>query len=175
MSWRQCDSQFKFEVTFVIVMKYQLCLLLSGVISVVSVATSAVAQPSTFLNPSELSELSVKSPSGIPVMVKGRPGNSMSAIEELELSDAQRGELAAIQSDVIEQMSEILTLEQMQALATSQRSGDRGEMRRFMMSLDREDRSSVMSIMRTAQSEMMDVLTPEQRTQIEGSRPIDRN
>jgi len=158
-------------------MKHQLVLLISGALSVIAVSTAAIAQPNTVPTPSDSLLFNLyKAPSGTALaMSKGGPGSGMSAVGELDLSVSQQAKVEAIQVNLIDQISEILTAEQVQTFMDSQNSGDRSSMRSMMMNLDRDKRSSVMNIMRTAQSDVMDVLTPEQRAQIEDSRPIDRN
>ena len=160
---------YNFLLPRVITAKIQLRLLISSAMFVIATPTVAIAQA----NHSQLP--SIKAHSEISAMAKGGPGGNLSAIEELDLTPDQQAELEVIQVGIIEQMSEVLTPEQIQVFADSQNGGDRSNMRSMMMSLDRRQRSSVMSIMRSAQADMMDVLTPEQRTRIEGSSPLDRN
>ncbi|MEL6468255.1 MAG: Spy/CpxP family protein refolding chaperone [Cyanobacteria bacterium J06623_4] len=105
--------------------------------------------------------------------LKARPGSMMAELEKLDLTTAQQDEIEAIKADMTVQLAEVLTPSQMEAFQRRQAEG--GDMRSLMMSLDRGQRSSVMTIMRAAQSNLMDVLTPEQRAQIEGGRPLDRN
>mgnify|MGYP001793747969 FL=1 len=100
--------------------------------------------------------------------------DALSAIEELDLSEEQQTEINSIQAAMTDELSEILTDEQMEELATAQANGD--NMRTVMrgLGLTSSQRSSVMSLMRDTQSQVMDVLTPEQRAQIEEERPRDR-
>ena len=100
--------------------------------------------------------------------------DALSAIEELDLSEEQQTEIDSIQAAMTDGLSEILTDEQMEELATAQTNGD--DMRTVMrgLGLTSSQRSSVMSLMRDTQSQVMDVLTPEQRAQIEEERPRDR-
>ncbi|MEA5463897.1 Spy/CpxP family protein refolding chaperone [Leptothoe sp. PORK10 BA2] len=150
-------------------MKRQFGLLLSSATLLTAMTTVAIAQT----NPSHLP--STKAHSEISAMAKGGPGGNISEIQELDLTADQQEELEDIQADIVEQMSEVLTPEQVEVFTESQNSGDTSSMRSMMMSLDGSQRSSVMSIMRSAEDDMMDVLTPEQREQIEGSDPRDRN
>ncbi|MEL6489852.1 MAG: Spy/CpxP family protein refolding chaperone [Cyanobacteria bacterium J06634_6] len=150
-------------------MKRQFGLLLSSAAFVIATTAVAAAQVTRSSHPF------VKAHSEVSAMAKGGPGGNFSAFEELDLTDEQAVEMEAIQAGIVEQMSEVLTPEQIEALAEAHNGGDRGSMRSMMMGLDRSQRSSVMGIMRSAQSDMMDVLTAEQRAQIEGSRPRDRN
>ncbi|MEL6605968.1 MAG: Spy/CpxP family protein refolding chaperone [Cyanobacteria bacterium J06614_10] len=104
---------------------------------------------------------------------KARPGSMLAELEKLDLTVAQQDEIEAIKADMTVQLAEVLTPSQMEAF--QQRQSEGGDMRSLMMSLDRGQRSSVMTIMRAAQSNLMDVLTPEQRAQVEGDRPLGRN
>lgn len=100
--------------------------------------------------------------------------DALSAVEELDLSEDQQLEIEAIQTSMTNELSEILTDTQMERLTAAQAEGD--SMRSVMRSLGltSSQRSSVMSLMRDAQNQVMDVLTPEQRAQIEEEMPRDR-
>lgn len=150
-------------------MKRQFGLLLSSAALVIATTAAATAQVTRSSHPFAIAHPEVSA------MAKSGIGGNFSAFEELDLTDEQAVEIKVIQAGIVEKMSEVLTPEQIEALAEAQDGGDRGSMRSMMMGLDRSQRSSVMGIMRSAQSDMMDVLTAEQRAQIEGSRPRDRN
>ena len=100
--------------------------------------------------------------------------DALSAVEELDLSEDQQLEIETIQTSMTNELSEILTDSQMERLTTAQAEGD--NMRSVMRSLGltSSQRSSVMSLMRDTQSQVMDVLTPEQRAQLEEEMPRDR-
>ena len=100
--------------------------------------------------------------------------DALSAVEELDLSEDQQLEIEAIQTSMTNELSEILTDDQMEQLTAAQAEGDsmRGVMR--SLGLTSSQRSSVMSLMRDTQNQVMDVLTPEQRAQIEEEMPRDR-
>ena len=100
--------------------------------------------------------------------------DTLSEVEELDLSEEQQTEIDSIQAAMTDGLSEILTDEQMEELTTAQVNGD--DMRTVMrgLGLTSSQRSSVMSLMRDTQNQVMDVLTPEQRAQIEEERPRDR-
>ena len=109
------------------------------------------------------------------VTLEKRTGkDTLSALEELDLSEAQQTEIDRIQVDMADGLSEILTSDQMHQLATAQAEGD--DMRSVMrgLGLTSSQRSSVISLMRDTQGQIMDVLTPEQRAQIEEEMPRDR-
>ncbi|MEM9908370.1 MAG: Spy/CpxP family protein refolding chaperone [Cyanobacteria bacterium P01_D01_bin.44] len=146
-------------------MKRQLSLLLASLVSVIALAPAAVAQPS-------VSEVPVNN---IQAMTKGRGGAAWSEVENLNLTAAQTEDINAIKVGVAEQMAEILTPEQLETFQTAQANGD--DMRSTMMGLglSRDQRSDVMGVMRVAQDEIMGILTPEQRAQIEPQNPRDRN
>ncbi len=136
-----------------------------------SFVTGAIAfsvfVPSAFAAPSFEHQQSFSAPI---IVARGFPGGNTAAMTELDLTTTQQAEIQAIQADMFSQMSQILTAEQMQTLKDSQASGDTSDVRRIMMGLNRGDRSSVMNIMRSAQSAVMDVLTDEQREQLENNR-----
>ena len=100
--------------------------------------------------------------------------DALLAVEELDLSEDQQLEIEAIQTSMTNELSEILTDSQMEQLTAAQAEG--GDMRSVMRSLGltSSQRSSVMSLMRDTQNQVMDVLTPEQRAQIEEEMPRDR-
>ena len=109
------------------------------------------------------------------VTLEKRTGkDTLSTLEELDLSEAQQTEIDGIQTDMVDGLSEILTSDQMHQLATAQADGD--DMRSVMrgLGLTSSQRSSVISLMRNTQSQIMNVLTPEQRAQIEEEMPRDR-
>ena len=108
------------------------------------------------------------------VSAKGMSKDALSAIEELDLSEDQQTEIEGIQSTMVEELSEILTESQMSRFTTAQANGD--DMRSVMrgLGLTSSQRSSVMSLMRDTQSQVMDVLTPEQRAELEEEMPRDR-
>ena len=161
-------------------MKHRLGLQLSGALGAIALSTAALlplnnpanAQPS---KEPTLFSFFEQAQSSLTALNKNGYGNALSDIEELELSAAQQAEIAAIQTELDEQIAEILTADQIQTLMDSRNSGSRSDMRRMVMGLTQEQRSSVMSIMRSAQSNVMNVLTPEQRAQIQESKPRDRN
>ncbi|MGD1952874.1 MAG: Spy/CpxP family protein refolding chaperone [Leptolyngbyaceae cyanobacterium] len=100
--------------------------------------------------------------------------DALSSAEELDLSEDQQLEIEAIQTSMNNELSEVLNDDQMEQLTTAQAEGD--SMRSVMRSLGltSSQRSSVMSLMRDTQSQVMDVLTPEQRAQLEEEMPRDR-
>ena len=131
-----------------------------------TVALSVFA-PSSFAVPSSEYEQSFSTPV---IVARGFSSNNAEAMAELELTAAQKAEIAAIQENVISQMSEILTAEQMQSFKDSRASGDTSDVRRIMMSLSRSDRSSVKDIISSAEAAVMDVLTEEQQEKLENYR-----
>ena len=100
--------------------------------------------------------------------------DALSAIEELDLSETQQTEIDSIQANMVDELADILTDDQMDRFTTAQANGD--DMRRVMrgLGLTSSQRSSVMSLMRDTQSQIMDVLTPEQRAELEEEMPRDR-
>ncbi|MEO0535722.1 MAG: Spy/CpxP family protein refolding chaperone [Cyanobacteria bacterium P01_A01_bin.123] len=147
-------------------MKRQLSLLLSGVVGVMALASVALAQHHAPISAQKATEGHIS-------MTKQMGGGNMDKIEELDLTPEQEEEIDTIQAGMSEQMAEILTFDQLAALEDAQANG--GNMRSVFMSLDSNQRSEVMTLMRTTQDEIMAVLTPEQRAQIEGELPRDRN
>jgi len=155
-------------------MKRQFSLLFFSTAGVLTLATAAIAgiSQATIVQGSSQAALTKANRPAVS-QIKNRPGSALSKIEELDLTAEQKAEMEAIQANVAEQMSEVLTPEQMQALTEAQTDG--GNMRSIIVELDRSQRSDFMTIMRAAQSDMMDILTLEQRIQIEGTSPRDRN
>ncbi|MEL6260843.1 MAG: Spy/CpxP family protein refolding chaperone [Cyanobacteria bacterium J06626_6] len=137
-------------------------------LGLIDIGLEASNNPSVVVQAAEMSALTVEKAG-----LKSRPGSALAEIENMDLTTAQQDEIEAIKADMTVQMADVLTPAQMEAF--QQRQAEGGDMRSMMMSLDQGQRSSVMGIMRTAQADLMDVLTPEQRAQIEGGRPLDRN
>ena len=147
-------------------MKDSIFVLLSSVVGVVILTTTAMARPDHSMVVVDVNVDQVS-------MTKQMSGPIADKLEDLDLTPEQEEEIAAIQAGLAEEMAEILTPEQLMALEDAQANGD--SMRSVMMSLDRSQRSAVMDVMRSAQDEIMAVLTPEQRAEIEGESPRDRN
>ncbi len=129
--------------------------------------TGVMAQPSRSLEKAETVQTLVSA--------KRISKDALSAIEELDLSEEQQTEIESIQSDMADELSEILTDAQMDQFIAAQTNGD--DIRSVMRGLDltSSQRSSVISLMRDTQDQIMDVLTPEQRAELEEERPRDRN
>ncbi|MGD1867900.1 MAG: Spy/CpxP family protein refolding chaperone [Phormidesmis sp.] len=164
-------------------MKRQFGLFFLSAASILTLATVAMAEPfqKKVANPLSSNIIQTSSESATakarrlaPVMLKGRSGNPMSKIEDLDLTAEQKVQLEEIQDNITMQMSEVLTPQQVQDFTDAQADGG-SNMRSLFMSLDGDQRSAVMGIMRSAQSDMMAILTPDQRAQIQGSSPRDRN
>lgn len=147
-------------------MKDSIFVLLSSVVGVVILTTTAIARPDHSMVVVDVNVDQVS-------MTKQMSGPTADKLEDLDLTPEQEEEIAAIQAGLAEEIAEILTPEQLMALEDAQANGD--SMRSVMMSLDRSQRSAVMDVMRSAQDEIMAVLTPEQHAQIEGESPRDRN
>ncbi len=98
-----------------------------------------------------------------------------SQLEDLDLTEAQAEEIEAIQANTQAELSEILSAQQLETLATAQANGD--DMRSVVrgLGLNSSQRSAFISVMRDMQSQISDVLTPEQQAQLEGASPRDRN
>ena len=105
--------------------------------------------------------------------IKGLGKNAFSDLEKIDLSEAQQIEIDDIQADMANQLSEILTDEQMEKFTAAR--ANNSNMRNVMRSLGltSSQRSSVRSLMEDTQSQIMDVLTAEQRAELE-DRPRDR-
>ncbi len=129
--------------------------------------TGVIAQPSHSLEKTETAQTLVSA--------KRMSKDALSAIEELDLSEDQQTEIESIQSDMADELSEILTDAQMDQFIEARTNGD--DMRSVMMGLGltSSQRSSVISLMRDTEDQVMDVLTPEQRAELEEERPRDRN
>jgi len=164
-------------------MKRQVGLFFLSAASILTLATIAMAEPfqKKVANPlsSNITQFSAessvaKAQQSASAMLKNRSGNQMSKIEDLDLTAEQKVQLEEIQDSIAAQMSEVLTPQQVQDFADAQADGG-SNMRSLFMSLDGDQRSAVMGIMRSAQSDMMAILTPDQRVQIQGSLPRDRN
>lgn len=109
------------------------------------------------------------------ISTKRMSKDALSAVEELDLSEEQQTEIEGIRSEMTDELSEILTDTQMEQFTSAQANGD--DMRSVMMGLGltSSQRSSVISLMRDTQGQIMDVLTPEQRAELEAELPRDRN
>ena len=149
-------------------MKRSLIAVCIGMLGLTAGLTGAMAMPMVSLSPEKAeSEQSL-------VSTKRMRKDALSAVEELDLSEDQQTEIESIQSNMVEELSGILTESQMSQFTTAQANGD--DMRSVMrgLGLTSSQRSSVMSLMRDTQSQIMDVLTPEQRAELEEEMPRDR-
>lgn len=144
-------------------MRYSLRVLLVGILGLTFGWTGAVVQARPDQQPDQTEIMQQTS--------KRMGKDALSAIEELDLSEEQQTEIDSIQAAMTDGLAEILTDEQMEELTTAQANGD--DMRTVMrgLGLTSSQRSSVMSLMRDTQGQVMDVLTPEQRAQIERRTP----
>lgn len=147
-------------------MRYSFRVLLVGILGLTFGWTGAMVQAQPNQQPEQAEVVQQTS--------KRMGKDALSAIEELDLSEEQQIEIDSIQAAMTDGLSEILTDQQMEELTIAQANGD--DMRTVMrgLGLTSSQRSSVMSLMRDTQSQVMDVLTPEQRAQIEEERPRDR-
>lgn len=149
-------------------MKRQLILLISGVMGALSFSTVAIANssPQASINKAHQPQL---------LSTKGRSGPALSAVSELNLTANQEVEIEAIRAGVYDQMAEILDPDQLETLQTAMSNGD--NMRSVVMGLglSRSEMSSLRNIVGSVEDDIMEVLTPEQRSQLEGDRPRDRN
>lgn len=95
--------------------------------------------------------------------------------EELDLTEAQAEEIEAIQADMIVELESILSADQLETFTAARANGD--DMRSVLrgLGLSSSQRSELMSVSRETESQIMDVLTPDQRAQLEGASPRDRN
>ena len=91
------------------------------------------------------------------------------ALEQLNLSDAQRTEIEAIRSESRAQMRSVLTSEQQTQLDNSESEG-----RRIWRQLDLSDsqREEIRTLHTAAREEIQSVLTSEQQAQIEELREL---
>lgn len=87
--------------------------------------------------------------------------------EELNLSDAQRSDIAAIFQDSRAQMQSVLTAEQQSTLENSEHRGRRAFRE---LDLSEDQRTELRSIREASQEQVSNVLTAEQREQLEAIR-----
>ncbi|MEL6780667.1 MAG: Spy/CpxP family protein refolding chaperone [Cyanobacteria bacterium J06597_16] len=106
--------------------------------------------------------------------LKSRGGSALSAIENLTLTPTQEDEIEAIKAEMMAQMAEVLTPEQMETFQTAQSSGNNTRSVMMSLGLDASQRSEVIGLMRITEGKIMAALTPDQRAQIEGESPRDR-
>jgi Spy/CpxP family protein refolding chaperone len=148
-------------------MKLQLTLLFSGAIAMIAFAKVLPAQASTVT-------LSHKVDISTLDMTKNGRASLFSTLDSLNLSASQERQVEALRSDMYSQLSSILTSSQLQTFTNAMNSGDAPRSTLRSLGLNRSQMSSLRGVMTSFQNDLRAILTPDQRAQLEGSRPRNR-